>query len=273
MFRTLTGLQRSAAFTVIALILAIGLALSPYASTIAYMHTPTVAALLMLFVVTGEGYSKEGWRSLGLHRLGLKAWPFALLAPFLINGLGFLLLIGTGLATYTGLDPEIAAKLGSMPVSAALLLDVVTGLVIGIFTGSLGEELGWRGYLLPRLREMGEGKALLVSGLIWAVWHLPLMLLTTQYHAGQNLWLYFPLFMLAAIGMGSAIGYTRLRTESVWPAVMMHTAANLAWNIYRYFYTSNSTWAEVVSGDAGLVQFVLYGAVALWVMRRMAKRK
>lgn len=268
MLRSLSGAAKSAIFTVIALLLATGLALSPFVNTQLYMMTPGVAALLMMLVVTGEGYTLEGWKSLGLHRLGLKAWPFALLAPFAINAIGMGLLFLTGLATYTGLDPAIAAELGNRPI----IVMIVTNLVMVTLTTSLGEELGWRGYLLPRLRTLGEGKALLLSGVIWAVWHLPLMLLTTQYHAGQNMLLYFPLFLLSALALGTAIGYTRLRTESVWPASIMHTAANFAWGFYALYYTPTSGSAEFISGDAGLVQLLLYGAIGLWIASKLTKR-
>lgn len=264
MFRNLSPVQKSGTFAALVLLLALALSLTPLANGFTYMMVPTVTTLVMMFVITGEGYTREGWRSLGLHRAGLRQWPYALLVPFLINGIGFGVILLTGLASY-GLDPAVAAKLGGMPMVVAVLID----LAVAVVTGSLGEELGWRGYLLPRLRPMGEGKALFLGGILWGVWHLPLMINTAEYHSSMNPWTYYPLFILTVIVISFAIGYTRLRTESVWPAAIMHAAANAAWNTYHLYYTSTSPLTDYVTGDAGIVQLVLYGGVAIWVVRQI----
>lgn len=267
MFRNLSSVQKSGLFAGLVLLLALALSLTPFVNSLLYMMVPGITALVMMLMVTGEGYSREGWKALGLHRLGLRLWPFALLLPFAINGIGFGLILLTGLARY-GLDPEIAAQLGGLPMAAVIPIQ----LVVATVTGSLGEELGWRGYLLPHLRQMGEGKALLLSGLLWGFWHLPIMLFTNQYHGGMNLWAYFPLFLATIVFVSFAIGYTRLRSDSVWPAALMHSAANVAWNVYHYYYTATSPITDYVTGDAGLVQLVLYGAVALWVVGQFRPR-
>lgn len=264
MFRTLSEGQKAGIFGLIVLLLAVLVARSSFVSTSIYMATPTVAALLMMLVVTGEGYTREGWKSLGLHRAGWRQWPFVLLFPFALNGIGFGLVLATGVGTY-GLRPEVTEMLQGIPMLLAVPLLMVTNTL----TTSLGEELGWRGYLLPRLRSLGEGKALLLSGLLWGVWHLPLMLFTQQYHANVNPWTYYPLFLLTLLVVSVVIGYTRLRTDSVWPAALLHSAANVAWNLYAFYYTPTSPLAEYVSGDAGLVQLVGYLLVGLWVLRQI----
>lgn len=263
MFRRLTNLQKSAIFALLVLLIGFLFARTPLANSLTYMFVPTVSTLVMMLFVTGEGYSREGWKSLGLHRAGLRFWPFALLVPFAVNGVGFVVVLLTGLATF-GLDPAVAAKLGSIPVVVAVLID----LAVATVTGSLGEEIGWRGYLLPRLRQMGETKALLFSGLLWGVWHIPLMLFTQDYHADQNLWTYLPVFLVTIIVVSFAIGYTRLRTDSVWPAAIMHAAANMAWNAYHFYYSTTSPLADYVTGDTGFVQIILYSLLAIWVARQ-----
>lgn len=267
MLRQLTPIGKAAIFSLIVLTLATALSLTPYATAFTYMMVPTVTTLVMIFVVTNDGYTKEGWKRLGLHRLGLRLWPFAILLPFLIDGIGFGVVLLTGLGTF-GFTPEAAQTLGGINVAVVILVVLVKETL----TSSLGEELGWRGYLLPLLQQLGAVKACFLSGLIWGAWHLPLMLFTNVYHAGMNPWLYYPLFMLTLLGVSFAIGYTRLRTESVWPAALMHTAANLAWAAYQWYYTGTSTVTEYVTGDAGVVQLVLYAVVAIWVVRQLNRR-
>ena len=81
MFTKLADTNKAAIFAVLVLCLSDGSALlirflelpPGYVMFTIWSFTPTVAALIMLLVVTREGYSKEGWKSLGLHRLGLNA--------------------------------------------------------------------------------------------------------------------------------------------------------------------------------------------------------
>jgi membrane protease YdiL (CAAX protease family) len=83
---------------------------------------------------------------------------------------------------------------------------------------TFGEEFGWRGYLLPRLMPLGQNWAILLSGVIWAVWHLPLNLLYGVNGGLQG----FPFWLVWTIGLGAVLGWLRLRARSVWPAAIMH---------------------------------------------------
>ena len=85
MFTKLTDTSKAAIFSVVVMVLAVGAALlirmqgdfpGPGLWAV-WMFTPTMAALIMLLVVTREGYSREGWKSLRLHRLGLNVWWIA----------------------------------------------------------------------------------------------------------------------------------------------------------------------------------------------------
>ena len=93
MFTKLTDTNKAAIFTVLVLCMAVGAALlirflsissDPVIFSI-WSCTPTVATLVMLLVVTRDGYSREGWKSLGLHRLGLSVWWIAFGVTLLIT--------------------------------------------------------------------------------------------------------------------------------------------------------------------------------------------
>ena len=92
MFTKLTDINKAAIFTVLVQLMALTVALydrmlgitSEFAAAW-YMFTPTLAVLIMLLIVTRDGYSKEGWKTSGLHLVGLKAWWIAVLAPVLVG--------------------------------------------------------------------------------------------------------------------------------------------------------------------------------------------
>lgn len=66
------------------------------------------------------------------------------------------------------------------------ILGFFIGIVLSTLTLSLGEELGWRGYLLPQLLSVGRTRALVLVGLIWAAWHMPLIFLTPSTIRGEQ---------------------------------------------------------------------------------------
>jgi uncharacterized protein len=87
---------------------------------------------------------------------------------------------------------------------------------------NFGEEWGWRGYLLPRLLPLGQWPALLISGAIWGLWHAPLILLGFDYP--QHHILGVLLLTVFCVIIGVILGWTRLATGSVWPAVLGHAS-------------------------------------------------
>lgn len=112
---------------------------------------------------------------------------------------------------------------GTVAVGLPLMLTVG---MIGSVTWALGEEIGWRGFLLPRVASrVGYTGASLLVGLIWAVWHYPGLLFGT-YNAGTNPVYAVACFTLMVVAMSFAIGWLRLRTRSVWPCAVLHASHN-----------------------------------------------
>ena len=135
---------------------------------------------------------------------------------------------------------------------------------------ALGEEIGFRGYLLPHLLKLGRTRALLLSGLLHGVWHLPLLLLTPFYHGDGNRWLIGPLFLLTLSAAGVFYGYLRLTSESIWPTALAHGAFNAFWNRFSLLTVAvgSPLVLEYLAGESGL--FTLIGVVALaaWLLAR-----
>jgi membrane protease YdiL (CAAX protease family) len=90
--------------------------------------------------------------------------------------------------------------------------------------GQAGEEVGWRGWALPRMgARMGLGWASVVLGVIWAVWHLPLFWLRTADKAGQS----FPLYLVQVTALSVVVAWLWWRTGgSLTLTMLLHAAVN-----------------------------------------------
>ncbi|WP_045745502.1 CPBP family intramembrane glutamic endopeptidase [Actinoplanes rectilineatus] len=143
----------------------------------------------------------------------------------------------------------VALQLATLPLAAVINL-----------VPTLGEELGWRGWLLPRLMPLGTLPAILISGVIWGLWHAPLILLGYNYPDAPG-WL----GLLTMVGMctlvGAVFGWLRLRAESVWPAALAHAAFNGAGGTYLLFAQAgeqvDTTQATILGWSGWIVPLLL----------------
>ena len=138
---------------------------------------------------------------------------FPLVVGFIAYGIAWI----TGLATFSP-TPQ------GLPL--LLLLVATVGTALGLLTAA-GEEIGWRGYLLTRLIDAGVPRPVLVGGVIWGLWHVPLIVAGVYVaDSGQSRLLTVLLFMVTVISIGVIIARFRLATGSVWPAIVLHAAWN-----------------------------------------------
>ena len=211
MFTRLSDVQKVVIFAVLAVALAlvmVPLVTDSFITKVAYMWTPGIAVLVMLLIVTRDGYSREGWKSLGLHRLGLSVWWIAFLGALLISLIATAIVWATPLASFV--MPE--------NVGGEAFEFVMGGLILGTLVIAMGEELGWRGYLLPHLLPMGRTRALVLVGLTQAAWHMPAIFLTALiYPPEANKLIVVPLFVATMIGESFFLGPLRLTQAASGP--------------------------------------------------------
>lgn len=204
------------------------------------MFTPAVAALVVTFVMRVPARGRRA-RFLGL-------WPMrpakrviwlmvaGWLVPPLLVGLGILLSAALGFvqldltfaAFAAELEKAVPAGTPLPPVQVIVFAQLAMIPVGGLFNSlfAFGEELGWRGWLLPALRPLGTWPALILSGVIWGAWHSPVILL--GYNFGRTDLTGVLLMIGGCVAWGILLGWLRLRSASVWPAVIAHGSLNAA---------------------------------------------
>jgi membrane protease YdiL (CAAX protease family) len=237
------------------------------------MFTPGIAALIVVFLVQ-RPRPRPTAEYLGLWPLrpvGRTIWltVFGIVGSVLLVILGVFLAAALGLVqldlvTFSGFAQVITqggAVESPMPVGLIVLLQLLLIPVAAIFNGlfALGEELGWRGWLLPSLRPLGTWPALLISGAVWGFWHSPLILL--GYNFGQPNLIGVVIMIGGCMLYGVLIGWLRLRTGSIWPAVFAHGAFNAAAGFLLLVVAAGTTADAVATSPLGWVTWIVMAAV------------
>ena len=163
---------------------------------------------------------RRGWRAIGL----------GLLVPIIVGVFAYGIAWTTGLVQFRPQPISLVASFVGETASRVVVLLVnllVAATIVTIFSArtAAGEEIGWRGYMLTRLIDAGVPAPILVSGLIWGTWHVPLIL-GGVYLAGPPPALAALLWMATATALSFVFAKLRFETGSVWPAITLHAAWN-----------------------------------------------
>lgn len=195
-----------------------------------FMMMPALANVLTR-VITREGWS-NAWLRPNIRR-GWPYWAAAWVLPpllVIIGGAVYFLVYPQffdpnltqlqEMLPQTGINPWVVIALN---IAQAILIAPV---INGLFT--FGEEFGWRGYLLPKLMPLGGRKAVIISGIIWGVWHWPIIAMGHNYGVGYPGYPWSGMLMMVwfTVMLGAFVSWVTLRGGSVWPAVIAHAAIN-----------------------------------------------
>jgi membrane protease YdiL (CAAX protease family) len=244
----------------------------------------TMAAPALAHILT-RVITREGWRDVFLRPHFKPSWRYWLLAwvgtPVLILlGLAIFFLIfpnyfdPTLAAARQILDQAIKMNGRSASVSPAMFIVIqimqailIAPLINGLAT--LGEEFGWRAYLLPKLLPLGARKTMLILGIIWGVWHWPLILMGYEY--GQNYpgapWLGPLVFVWFTFMFGTFLAWLTLKARSVWPAVIGHASMNAIGPI-GVLMTRGQPNPLLGPLPNGLLGFIPFTILVLWLLWR-----
>jgi len=114
-----------------------------------------------------------------------------------------------------------------------------------------GGEIGWRGFLYPQLsKKFGRFNAALLTGIIWAVWHYPLIIF--KHHEGPPLWYVLSCFSLMIISMSFLMAWLRDKSGNIWPAVLLYASHNFYVLVFLDNLTNPSLYRSYMYGETGI---------------------
>ncbi len=164
-----------------------------------------------------------------------------------------------------GIAPLDTSKL-SVIFSISFIPSFLFLIVFNCFAAA-GEEFGWRGFLVPELSKcMNFTKLALLSGVIWTVWHFPLMIFGT-YHGAGSLWYSFAVFIPSVMGVSMVLAWLRLKSESIWVVILFHGFWNYFIQQFFPFLTINTSAGDKMLGEFGWFVAIIYIVLALCFWR------
>lgn len=235
---------------------------SPIGLAPAYMFSPLLAGLVVCW------RHNVSVRTVGL-RIGRPRW-LAVAAVGALPFVGLTLLLAVAVPG-VGFDPTVDVIPGIELPPGILGIGTALGLVLGLGTTvnavfALGEEFGWRGYLLWELAPLGFWRASAAIGTIWGLWHVPIIV------AGYN----FPSFpyigvlaiTIACLSFSPVYTYLVIRAESMLAAALLHGVFNgSAGIVIAFAVTNNPVLGELVASPVGAAGVLAFGLASIGISR------
>jgi len=251
-------------------VLARGIPLALVLLATTYMWAPALANIFTRLV------TREGWQYVGLRPYFKRGWPYWIypwVLPAVLTVLGAILFFVLMPQYYGGLDQarsQLQRAGLSIPANLELLIALETLGAVLIspplnVVATFGEEFGWRAYLLPKLMPLGGRQAVIILGLIWGVWHWPVIAM--GYEFGMRYpgfpWSGMMLFLLLTISGSALLSWVALHGRSVWPAAIGHAALNGIGNIAAIFTRGQppSLLGPAPVGLIALVPFLIFALI------------
>lgn len=239
------------------------------------MLLPAISAIIV-WAVFYRDYTF--WKFFGLRLGKIKYW-------FILPIMMLMILIIIYLVSYI-LNPdqflnsselqhrmkEIFIVIPDVPALMSLLIPLALNLTVGIafsIIAYLGEELGWRALMYPQLIKLGLTKGLIIGGIIWGLWHLPLILMGHNYPNHPiigNI-----MMILMCIPMGIILYYAYIKSGSIFVPAIMHGILNQFSSTITTFSIKTSEFNPLLYGSTGLVGIVILSLVALFLIKRIKK--
>jgi len=195
--------------------------------TLGLMWMPGLSGVLTQLIFE-HSLRGMGWKP-GRFKYLLLGYAIPLAYCIVVYGLTWLTGLGSfsNSAILTGLTQYTTQAPNTLMIFIYLAIMATFGVFIGLFSAT-GEEIGWRGLLLPELMKVTSfNKATLITGLIWVLWHMPLILFADYITPGLPRWYGVIMFTLMLTGMNFVFSWLRTRSGSFWPAAVLHASHNL----------------------------------------------
>jgi membrane protease YdiL (CAAX protease family) len=239
--------------------------------TLPLMLCPALSAILTKLIFD-RNLKGLGWKPGPAKWLGL-----AYLLPILYGAVvyGITWLVGLGGFT-TEVVAGMTSQLGMSNASHAQMVAVYT-LILATYgflmqgLGAFGEELGWRGFLFPELQRITSfTTASLIGGIVWALWHLPLILFS-DYNSAAPIAFAVVIFFISAIARSFLHNWFRARSGSVWPNVILHASHNSFFNHVYDPLMARYPLTDFFVTEFGVGLLVIQVLMALYIWARRDK--
>ncbi len=230
-----------------------------------YMWAPALANIFTRLV------THEGFANAGLRPYFGRGWPYWIAAWWIPT---ILTIIGS--AIFYVIFPVFGswsiaqAKVGSL-WGLVILEIILIPFVNSLFT--FGEEFGWRGYMLPKLMPLGPRRAMIVQGLVWGIWHWPVILMGYEYglkYSGFP-WVGMLLFLVFTFSAGVFLAWVTLKGRSVWPAVIGHAFINGTAALSILFLVSQPPvlLGPTPVGIIGMLGYLIFALILFFLPRAL----
>ena len=235
------------------------------------MWCPALATIVT-FKLTGRKLSELAW-NLGKSKY---LWG-SYLIPLLYSLAAYLIIWSTGWGDFYNISfvTNTAHEFGwdALPHGLFIIIFFIMNGGIGMFASistALGEEIGWRGFLVPELaKKMGYTGVSLTTGLIWGLWHYPLLVFGS-YNNGTPAWYGLICFTVSITAVSFIFTWYRMKSGSLWTGVLLHASHNL---FIQSFFTpltqpnAKSPWYYDEFG-AVVPAVILVFAIYFWSRRK-----
>jgi membrane protease YdiL (CAAX protease family) len=153
------------------------------------------------------------------------------------------------------------------PFGLAMFVMLTFGLLLRLLF-AFGEEIGWRGFLIPHLTKLFSlKKAALISGMIWFLFHTPGLFFLDYYSQSRVKSTVF--FMIMAISASIIMFWIRIKSGSLWTGAIFHASHNLAIQGIFNGLTKDTGNTLFFSGEFGLGLALVYTILAIWFWKRL----
>jgi uncharacterized protein len=248
-----------------------------------YMFMPLISALIVDKLILKRKNLKSWAVNFKPNWWYLAAWPGMVALAFLSLGINLLWPDISFSAEMTGFYERLSeqftpeqielqkSKMDAMPIPIILVM-ILQGLLAGITINAVaafGEEAGWRGFMVREYRHLKFWDAALRIGIVWGIWHAPLILM------GHN----YPDHNLLGVGMMTVFCtllsplflYIRLKTHSTIAAAIMHGTLNATAGISLMYLVGGNDLTIGMTGFSGFITLVLVIGIMVWYDLKFSK--
>ena len=232
---------------------------------LAAMFVPALAAIFTQLWVVKKPFKDLGFK-LGPWRMYIQVYLLILLL-FVVNyGITWLFFLKPDFTLQSFMSQygiKTALPLPAWQMIAIFVFVTLVSAPIFNLIPSLGEEIGWRGFLLPTLEPLGQKKAMVYSGMIWALWHTP-MILILGFGYGVQAWPGVLLHFILVSSLGIWMGNIWLKTRSTILAGFIHAVFNAhAYGVCTLLFVSSNKLLVGAVGVIGTLLLAILGVLTL----------